>query len=213
MAEAAKKETQKVFYVVNTVRRVGTRMHRALSARRHRWQLWIAGQRLLRNKKLPLSEEKFRAEESKIHEMLMAGQIAVITPDNIKVTTTPTGQYVLTKLETGATKLLDKGEKPSCFGRLDSMVKGPEKTPTPPKTAAPEPEPEEAVEPEPEVESKPDDLTELPNIGGGRARKLESAGVNSYAQVVAQGVQGLMELLNVTEEVAEEIIAAASELS
>jgi predicted flap endonuclease-1-like 5' DNA nuclease len=205
MAEVAKKETQKVFYVVNTVRRVGTRMHRALSARRHRWQLWIAGQRLLRNKKLPLSEEKFRAEESKIHEMLMAGQIAVITPDNIKVTTTPTGQYVLTKLETGATKLLAKGEKPSCFGGAVAEVKKAE-----PKVA---PVVEAPVEPEPEVESKPDDLTELPNIGGGRARKLEASGVTSYAQVVEMGAASLMELLNVTEEVAEEIVAAAADLS
>jgi hypothetical protein len=204
MAEVAKKETQ-VFYVVNTVRRVGTRMHRAMSGRRHRWQLWIAGQRLLRNKKLPLSEEKFRAEETKIHEMLMAGQIAVITPDNVKVTTTPAGQYILTKMGTGATKMLAAGEKPSCFGGAATEVK----KEAPKKAPVKEPEP---TEPEPE-EAEEQDLTALPNVGAGRARKLEASGVTSYAQVVEKGVAGMMELLNVTEEVAEEIVSAATDLS
>lgn len=209
MADTAKKETPKVFRVVNTVRRVGTRMHRAKSARRQRWQLWIAGQRLLRNKELRLTEEAFRNEESNILTMLKSGEIALVSPDNVKVTTTPDGQFVLTK-STGATKMLAKGEIPSCFsptlGKVAKPVAGPPPAPEPAPAPAPAPAPEPQA---PKEHGKPQDLTELPHVGAGRARKMEASGVDSFAKVVERGAKGLINILGVTPDLAEDIVDAA----
>jgi predicted flap endonuclease-1-like 5' DNA nuclease len=213
MAEVAKKDTKPAFQVVNTVRRVGTRLHRALSPRRQRWQLWVAGQRLLRNKRLPLTEEQFLKERDHLHKLVLSGKAAVITPDNVKVTTTPDGRYVLTKMGTGATKLLEQGEVPACFGEKKVAKPQPKPAPAPetpaeewPKEELPKAEPEEASDP------KSQDLTALPGIGGGRAKKLEGVGVTAYSHVVECGVAGMMEILGITKDVAEEIVAAATKL-
>ena len=198
MAEEAKK----VYYVENTVRKVGTRMHRVKSPTRHRFKLFINGQRLLRSKKMPLNEDQFRLNEKKLVEMCLAGAVAIYTPEGIKVTTTHTGLFILTK-PSGAVKVLEQGELPTCFGGEGVALV--QKAP-----AKPAPKPVE----EPEVvtsASEPDDLTALPGIGAGRARKLEGLGINSFAAVVELGVDGLVETLNVTEEVAEEVIDAAKE--
>lgn len=183
-----------VYYVENTVRRVGTRMHRVMSPTRHRFKIFINGQRLLRSKKMPLNAEQFATNEKKLVEMCLAGQVAIYTPDGVKVTTTHTGLFILTK-PNGAQKVLAQGEIPTCFG--GDGVALVQKTP-----AA-----KEVVTSAKEL----DDLTTLPGIGSGRARKLVEGGIETFAAVVELGIEGLMEVLNITEEVAEEVIDAADQ--
>jgi hypothetical protein len=213
MADVARNEEKAprkaVYYVENTVRRPGTRFHRAKSATRHRFKQFVAGMQVLRGKKLPLTEEQFRAEEAKLVQMCLDGIVAIHTPDGVKITTAHTGEFILTK-RNGAVKILEKGELPTCFGGEGVALV--QKAPKPaPKEAVVEEPVVEVVEEEPEEEAAPDDLTALPGIGAGRARKLEGQGITTFASVAEQGVDGLMELLGVTEEVAEEIIAATEE--
>lgn len=198
-----KKEKPRTFLIENTVRKVGTRLHRARSATRHRFKQFIAGKRVLRNKKLPLTEGEFRKHEKQIVELVLGGIVAVHTPENIRVTSLPNGQFVLTKMGSGAVKVLDPGEIPTCFG--GEGVARVQKAP---------PEETEVIE-EADVEAdveevEPDDLTELPGVGAGRARKLESAGISTFQDVVDRQ-DDLPDLLNLPEEVAYEIVAAASE--
>jgi len=210
MAEAAEKEVAREktpsYLIENVVRKQGTRLHRARATTRHRFKQYIGGRRLIRSKKLPLTEEEFRKAEDQIIGMLQAGIVAVHTPDNIRITTLPDGRYVLTKMPNLGHKILEPGELPSCFGRLDSTVKGPEKTPQPPDESKVESKEER---PEPTAKTEPDDLTVLPNIGGGRARKLTSKGITSFAQIASMSAGDLSETLGVDEGMASEIIEAA----
>jgi len=199
MADAAKKEAPSFFLIENMVRRQGTRLHRARSATRHRFKQFIGAKRVLRNKKLPLTEGEFRLHEKQIVEMLLAGIIAVHTPDGLRVTTLPNGRYVLTK-KNGAVKVLDAGEMPSCFG---GSARAPHPPPPPPKV-------EEELEPQP---PNADDLTALPGIGAGRAKKLKAVGIDSFAKVVEAGASKLAEIFNLPEEAVEETVAAAKERS
>ena len=57
--------------------------------------------------------------------------------------------------------------------------------------------------------TEPDELTELPNIGGGRARKLTAAGITSFAQIASMDAGALAETLGVDEGLAAEVIEAA----
>jgi predicted flap endonuclease-1-like 5' DNA nuclease len=77
---------------------------------------------------------------------------------------------------------------------------------------------EEAEEPAPEAKpaaakpatpAEPDDLTQLPHVGTGRARKLNEAGVKTFAEVVELGADDLDSLLDVTKTQAAEIVEAA----
>ena len=199
MAEEAKKEETvakkpkgPIYYVENTVRRVGTRLHRAKSPTRHRFKLFIAGQRLLRNRKMPLNEEQFEANQEKIREGLAINKRG-----------SKSGRLIRTK-PNGAVKIDDD---PQPTQAPPKASKEPEETPQPPAEEPVEVE----VPPEELAAAEPDDLTELPGIGGGRAKKLAEAGVTTFAGVVELGAQGLMDLLGLNEEAAAEIIAAAQE--
>lgn len=197
--EGKKQEVAKVtYYVENTVRCVGTRLHRARSTTRHRFKIFLDGRRLLRNKKLPLTEEQFKANEERIQEMVLAGKIALHTPDGMRITSAPDGRLIYRRPD-GAIKI---GEAPE---------------PAPKKASPKKPEPTEEPEvmtsaetaEEPELEA--DDLTSLPNIGAGRARKLEAEGYTTFQSLVDAGAEALSGILGVADEVAEEIIAAAKE--
>lgn len=205
MADTAKKNTGEVYYVENTVRKVGARFHRALSATRHRFKLFIAGQRLIRGQKVALTPAQFQQEEEKIHKMVMAGQVALHLPDGMRITSTHTGDVIYTRPD-GAVKLVKKDEAPPKAAAKKPPVETPTKLERPmePMLSAPAEAP---------TAREPEDLTVLPGIGAGRARKLEASGVSNYYQVVEQGSASLVELLGVTDEVAAEIVAKATELS
>lgn len=190
--EKASKELPKCFLIENVVRRQGTRLHRAKATTKHRFKQYIGGMRLLRNKKLSLREDVFRKEEDKIVELLKAGIVSVHT-DNMRITTLPDGRYVLTKIDSGAFKILGKGEIPVYF-------KGGEPV-TPQKTNGPSSKPTVKIE--------PDDLTILPNIGGTRAKKLRTRGINLFHQVASMPAVSLTTILAIDESAAAEIINAA----
>jgi predicted flap endonuclease-1-like 5' DNA nuclease len=210
--EAAKQEAPKkgpVYYVENVVRRQSSRTHRARSATRHRFKQWVAGRRLLRGKKMPLTEAQFEAEKEKIERLVLAGCLALYLPDGMRITSLPDGRLVYTRAD-GAVKIGEAPEKP---------VKDPADTAeTPDPESGEEGEADEGeLEEEGEAEGdepteEPDDLTELPGIGGGRAKKLAEAGIYSYGAIVAMGSEALSGLLGVTDEAAEEICEAAAEL-
>lgn len=196
--EAGAKAAKPVYYVENTVRRVGTRLHRAKSATRHRFKTFINGQRLLRGQKTPMTEEQFQANEAKIMEMVLAGQVALHRPDGMRITSTPDGRLIYRRAD-GAVKI---AEEPTAVPKAPKPA---------PKKVEVEPEVMTSAEPTVETPAEPDDLTALPGIGAGRARKLEASGINSFRALIAAGPAKLAEVLGVAEEVAEEVVEAAQE--
>lgn len=199
MAEEAKKETKPqgpVYYVENTVRRVGTRLHRMKAPTRHRFKLFIGGQRLLRNRKMPLTAAQMEMYGDQVNAMVLAGQVALYTPEGVRITSTTDGRLIYTK-PSGAVKVADAPQKD--------------------KEPQPVPEPENVSVPDGEglmtgdQPAELDDLTALPGIGSGRAKRLKEAGVTSFAGVVELGVAGLVSLLNLSEEAAAEVVEAAGE--
>lgn len=175
------------YYVENTVRRVGTRLHRARSATRHRFKIFIGEQRLLRNKKLALTEAQYALHEERIQQLMLAGKVALHLPDGTRINALPNGNFVHRKLD-GSVKIEDVGAA---------------------KEAAPEPKPE--PKPAPEAPKEDDVLTNLPSIGASRANKLKAAGLGTFASIAASEPTKLMDVLGVTQEVANDVIEAAKQ--
>lgn len=197
-------EPTKNYFIENTVGRSGTRMHRVKSPGRQRSTLFLAGQRFLTGKKIALTEAQFEGMKEQLYRWVLEGRITIHQPDGTRITSLHTGQFIHTRKD-GATKQVDT------LGGV-SAPKGVNMDIPPPPDAPPVPEP--VVEwTEPQVIEEKHDLTELPNIGSGRARKLEARGISRYHQVIDLGVTGLVEMLGLTEEVAQEIVDKAAELS
>jgi predicted flap endonuclease-1-like 5' DNA nuclease len=190
-----------IYYVENTVRRVGTRLHRARSATRHRFKIFLGDRRILRNKKLPLTEEQYELFKNKIQEMMVAGKVALHMPDGTRISTLPDGRYVHRRID-GAIKIVEAEG-------VVTESKSPEPPPKPlPKSVEKALEPEEPI-PTPKKPVEPDDLTILPGIGASRVRKLNAAGIVTFADVADAGPAKLVEVLGVAEEVAVEAVEAA----
>ena len=194
---------QPVYYVENTVRRVGTRLHRARSATRHRFKIFLGEQRILRNKKLALTEENYKKFEDKINEMIFAGKVALYMPDGTRVSALPDGRIVHRRAD-GAIKVLESVGPTS--------EKAPEPPPTPlPKSVEKALEPEEPI-PTPKKPKELDDLTVLPGIGASRVRKLNAVGIDSFASISSTPPANLVEVLGVSDEVAVDIVETAKGL-
>ena len=54
-----------------------------------------------------------------------------------------------------------------------------------------------------------DDLTALVHVGTGRAKKLNQAGISSFAGVIEAGTMKVGDLLDIASDMAEEIVADA----
>lgn len=195
------KVAKPIYYVENTVRRVGTRLHRARSATRHRFKIFLGEQRILRNKKLPLTEENYKKFEDRIQELMLAGKVALHMPDGTRINALPDGRMVHRRAD-GAIKVMDEMAKPE-----------PKSEPTPeplPKMDETILEPEEPIPTPKKQESEGvDDLTVLPGIGASRVRKLNAVGIFTFEDVVKAGTSELVEVLGVAEEVALEAVNAA----
>lgn len=192
-----KVEKKATYYVENTVRRVGTRLHRARSATRHRFKIFLGNQRILRNKMLPLTEEQYKLHEERINELMLAGKVALHTPDGTRIHALPDGQLVH-RAATGKVTLAEAAEKPA---------EKPVEKPLPKSVKL---EPEEPIPTKAAEEPKgTDDLTVLPGIGASRVRKLNAAGIFTFADLAKAAPAKVSEVLGLAEESATEAIEAA----
>ena len=141
-----------MYLVENTVRNVGTRGHRAKSPTRHRFKQFVSGMRVLRGRKLTLTDEQFAAAKDQLEGMVLAGTAAVILPDGKRVSSLPTGEFTVD----------GQVSKPACFGgKAAAPPPAPKKEAAPPP--APEPDPEPVAE-EPKKTVKKWRKKELPPI-------------------------------------------------
>ena len=195
-----KKVAQPTYYVENTVRRVGTRLHRARSATRHRFKIFLGERRILRNKKLPLTEAQFMLHEKRILELMLAGKVALHTPDGTRIHANPDGSRVYRRAD-GALKVV-----------VESEAAHEETVPEERAPVEEAPSEEVPVEEEEEVEEEveeDDDLTNLPSIGASRANKLRAAGLGNFAAISKAEPALIVKILGITEEVATTVVAAA----
>jgi len=161
------------YIIENLVGDARTRLHRAMAPATQRSKIFIAGLRLLPLRKIPLNEAAFRAEASRLKQMVLDGMVALYTPDGMKITSAPTGEFILTRSD-GATKMLARGEEPECF--RSGVKAAPEPKPAPPP---PPPPPPPEPEPLPPISHVPTEVPEEPEVveeekpkkGGPKRRK------------------------------------------
>lgn len=168
---------ERTYIIENIVRDARTRLHRAMASATQRGKLFIAGQRLVPMRKIPLTEDMFRREAARLKQMVLDGMVVVYTPEGLKVTSAPTGEFILTRAD-GATKMLARGEDP-CFGVAETAAPDPKPAPLPPPPApepvyVPEPVSEPEPEPEPPLSHVPTEVPEeddRPKKGSSKKRR------------------------------------------
>ena len=178
------------YEVKNVVRRVQTRLRRAAMPGRLRFRQQVAGRRLLRGQSMMLKPAVFEQYREQILAGVLAGALEVVDPDGVRYFVDPMGKLCKAKPGTAVQTL-----KPKAVER-------------------PEPKTVEQVEPKTTKHVEPDDLTQLPGIGAGRAKKLEAAGVTTYKQVAVMSPGDLVKIVGspLTEDQASDICDAASEM-
>lgn len=216
-AEEAKAEAKKSepppprFKITNVVRRVNSRVRRVLAPGKRRFKQYVCGKRLLRKQSMWVTPEEMEAYKERLYEQVREGAIEITAPDGTVLSVDTLGNLVARKgMEV---KVVDKVELPKRPEKKEATKdEEPEVEETEePEAEEPPPPPEEPA-PEPPAPTEPDDLTELPNVGAGRARKLEAAGVTTFKQVAEMSPSDLAKMLGapVTEDQAAAISDAAS---
>jgi predicted flap endonuclease-1-like 5' DNA nuclease len=205
MADEAKAETKKSeppprFKITNVVRRVNTRVRRVVAPGKRRFKQYVCGRRLLRNQSTWVTPEEMEAYKERLYEQVREGAIEITAPDGTVLSVDTLGNLVARKGMD--VKVVDKVDLPT----------RPAKKEAPEVEVTEEPPPEEPA-PEPPAPTEPDDLTELPNVGAGRARKLEASGITTFKQIAEMEPSALVKVLGspVTEDQAAAICDAASE--
>jgi len=210
------------FIIENVVGKRGTRLHRLKSPTRHRFKQYVAGRRIVRGGKIPISEEALLQNIDSILPLLDGGIIAIHTPERIKIVSNPKGGYVLTKAE-GAVKLADN-EELYVLLRMDGAAEAQEILDNEEEVPDDSPEEIEAEEVLDEEEAPEDaelpgddddvqeDLTAISGIGAGRAKKLYSAGVETFAKLANMEAEELANTVSVDADTAEAMISAAEEM-
>jgi len=119
------------YQVENIAHNAKTRTHRAKAAGANRCKLYIAGQRVVPERKISISEVQFKAEANSLLKMVLEGRIALYTPDQMKITSLPTGELIVLRLTDGAIKMLPLGVSPPCFSVAPTIeAKSPVAEPT-----------------------------------------------------------------------------------
>jgi len=195
-SDRAKKPSPPRYKITNVVRRVRSRIRRAAAPGRARFKQYVCGRRLLRKQSIFVTEEEMSRYGKQIQEQVKAGVIEIETPDGEKICSDIHGNVMMRR--GGKVEIAEKAESDL---REDSVE----------EEVAEEEVAEEEVEEEIDEEVE-DDLTELPGIGPGRARKLEAEGITSFAQLVEMGSGALAELLGVPEDTAADLCKAAEEM-
>jgi|GEM_PF-5357784 len=193
------------FKITNVVRRVNTRVRRAAAPGRRRFKQYVCGRRLLRKQSMTVSAEEMEQYQKRLYEQVREGAIKITAPNGTVLSADVLGNLIARNGR--ETQLVDKAKVPvyqekAGAGELNEVPTQPE-----PKVEVSGPDEVELDEVE------PDDLTELPGVGAGRARKLEAAGINTFKQVAEIDPSELVKLLGspVTEDQAANICDAASE--
>jgi predicted flap endonuclease-1-like 5' DNA nuclease len=207
------KASPRLFKVTNVVRRVNSRVRRALAPGRRRFKQYVCGKRLLRKQSILISEEEMIQHEKRLYEQVKEGAIEITTPEGVVISADALGNIVGRK---GMKVEVMEGAPPPPPPPADTAVEPPK--PEEPKADPPEEPPADtAVEPPAETEEEtviePDDLTELPGVGPGRVKKLTAAGIITFKQLAQMAPQDLVKVLGspVTEDQAADICDAASE--
>jgi predicted flap endonuclease-1-like 5' DNA nuclease len=205
-AEAKKSEPPPRFKITNVVRRVNSRVRRAVAPGRRRFKQFVCGKRLLRKQSIYVSPEEIEIHKERLYEQVREGAIVITAPDGSTLSADTLGRLVTRK---GMEVNIVKDAKVPVFA---------EKAPVPaPESKEPVTKP--AAEPKEEPVTKPvtsppvDDLLKLPGVGAGRARKLEDAGITTFKQIAEMAPSALVKVLGppMTEDQAADICNAASE--
>lgn len=198
------------FKITNVVRRVNNRLRRAAAPGRRRFKQFVCGKRLLRKQSIWVTPEEMEKHQAQLMEQVREGAIEILTPDGVLIYADIHGRIVgrrgqeVMPMDEGGPKGRPK-QAPK-----KELVEEPQVEAEP--THAPPPPPDPAKEETP-TPPKSDDLTELPGVGAGRARKLEAAGITTFKQIAEMSPGDLVKILGspVTEDQASDICDAASE--
>jgi predicted flap endonuclease-1-like 5' DNA nuclease len=212
--QAEKAETKKpeppppLFKITNIVRRQRSRVRRVVAPGKRRFKQYVCGRRLLRNQSISVSPEEMEKYKDRLYEQVREGAIEITAPDGSRLYADHLGNLVARKgMEVHVVdeaKVPAYSKKPGVVVEPDGEEEAPVEETKPDLPPPPEPEPE----PEPEA----DDLTELPGVGAGRAKKLEAAGITTFKQIAEMAPEQLSSLLGLTEDAATDICDAASEM-
>jgi len=187
------------FIITNVVRRVETRLRRAAAPGRLRFKQYVCGKRLLRKQSISVTRAEMEEYKDQLEKLVRAGAIKILTPEGVTIGVDHIGNMTQRK-----------GQEVRAEAPKDGAPKKVE-TPEPPKDEEVEADaPAEDVPPA-NVPIEPDDLTEISNVGGGRAKKLVANGIDTFAKLSEMNPGKLAGLLNVTEDMANEIIESAFE--
>lgn len=183
---------QEYFVVKNMVRRVQTRLQRAASPGRIRFKQFIGGKRLLRNQKMLLTRAQFKTSSKEILAGIKCGALEVTDPAGW-VFFVGTNGVIYQRKGTEVNLYVEEQLECSVEANANNDI-----LPSTPEVVPP------AV--------KPNNLTELPGIGSGRARKLQASGITTFKQIADLSPTKLAKLLGgpTTEEQAAEICKAAA---
>jgi predicted flap endonuclease-1-like 5' DNA nuclease len=215
--QAEKAETKKpeppppTFKITNIVRRQQSRVRRVVAPGKRRFKQYVCGRRLLRGQSMRVSPEEMEKYRDRLYEQVREGAIEIEAPDGSRLYADHLGNLVARKgMEV---QVVDQAKIPAYSASTKKGIEpekaGPNKTvleekkpdlPPPPPPTSPPPPPTTA-----------DDLTELPGVGAGRAKKLEAAGITTFKQLAEMSPEQLSSLLGLTEDAAADICNAASE--
>lgn len=199
---------QEYFVVKNMVRRVQTRLQRAASPRRLRFKQFIGGKRLLRNQKMLLTRAQFKTSSKEILAGIKCGALEVTDPAGW-VFFVGTNGVIYQRKGTEVNLYVEEQLECSVEANANNNI-----LPSTPEIVPPAVKHENKIAsvPIPAKEAKPNNLTELPGIGSGRARKLQASGITTFKQIADLSPTKLAKLLGgpTTEEQAAEICKAAA---
>ena len=166
---------------------------------------------MLRNQKMHLTQKQLEIVREDVRRGLKAGAFEMTDPKGWSYFVDVTGK--ICKRRGGEVKT----EEGHTIEYIALSKKGPEVEPPSKEKVEIKLPSKEKVEPPLALkeESKPyeDDLTELPGIAAGRARKLNAAGIINFKQLEEMPPSDLVKILGspMTEDQAAEICNAASE--
>lgn len=194
------------YTVKNIVRSVTTRTLRKQGPTRPRFKQFVAGRRLLRKQSVVLSAEEFKEHHKSIMDRVAMGILEVRDADG----------HIVFGLKAEAFSKEVENAKPDWPVTRDPEEELREMSEEQ-KADAGRQEPvipeEELKKAEQSMEARPDELTDLPHIGAGRANKLIGEGITDFNAVVDAGAEILMEILGGTfsKEMAEAVVQKAKE--